>query len=239
MKKGLLLVAVLAAVGTAVSLGVGRAAADTSGPSSGGEGSSFELFGAAKRDLDPENASNEVISFDTTNPSAIAGVVRELGNRVKVHMLDNQVEVKYHYVGRSCGGGSTRFQLGIDGNGDGKFNQFPGGPDQNAFGYLGDKPFGGGCLANQWIFEDMTNAVPKWDLSQFGGPMTTPWDAMETFFNTAFPNHQVLNVVLVDDSGSFVATDRGCAYFDLVSAGSRTLTRHADAGGDGKEPNNC
>ncbi|HEV8686040.1 MAG TPA: hypothetical protein VGQ84_02105, partial [Gaiellaceae bacterium] len=83
MKKGLLLVAVLAAVGTAVSLGVGRAAADASGPSSGGEGSSFELFGAAKRDLDPENASNEVISFDTTNPSAIAGVVRELGNRVK------------------------------------------------------------------------------------------------------------------------------------------------------------
>lgn len=239
-RKGLLLAAVVAA-GMTITPGAGPATAD-SGPSSStqaGQGSSFELFGAAKRDLDPENPSNEVISFDTTDPSAIAGVVRELGNRVKVRMLDNQVEVKYHYVGRSCGGGSTRFQLGIDGDGDGKFDQFPGGPDQNAFGYLGDKPFGGGCLANQWIFEDMTNAVPKWDLSQFGGPMTTPWEAMETFFDIAFPNHQVLNVVLVDDSGGFVATNRGCAYFDLVSAGGRTVARHADTGGDGKDPNNC
>ncbi|MGB2953090.1 MAG: hypothetical protein WBB74_06830 [Gaiellaceae bacterium] len=213
-------------------------------------GGKFKLFGTAKDDTDPENPFNEVISFDTTDPNAIAGAIKLFGDHVKIDMLDNQVETKYYYVGRTCGGGSTRIQLGISGDGDSKFNQFPGGPDQNAFGYLGNMPFGGGCLMNQWVYEDMTNNAPKWDLSQYapfgsgafctgGNPMTCTWAQMEAFLDTVFPNHRVLNEVLVDDSGSFFAPDRGCAYFDLLSAGARTLTRHDDTSGNGTGPNNC
>ena len=94
----------------------------------------------------------------------------------------------------------------------------------------------------QWIFEDMTNNVPKWDLSQFRvAPcnMTCTWAQVVAFFNTAFPNHRVLNAVLVDDSGSFVPTDRGCAYFDLVSTGRLTLTGHEETSGGGQQPNGC
>lgn len=133
-------------------------------------------------------------------------------------MLDDQVELKYYYVGRSCGGSGTRFQLGISGDGDRAFTQVPGGPDQNAFGYVGDKPFGGGCLPNMWVYEDMTNNVAKWDLSQWtvwgaaafcgGNAMICNWTQMETFFNTVFPDHQVLNTTLIDDSHSFVLTNR-------------------------------
>lgn len=211
-------------------------------------GGKFFLFGAAKDDLDPENSFNEVISFDTTDPAAFAGAAKLFGDKVKVPMLDDQVEVKYYYVGRTCGGGSTRIQLGISGDGDPQFNQFPGGPDQNAFGYIGDKPFGGVCLPNMWVYEDMTNTVPKWDLSQWapasdafcgGNSMTCTWQQMELFFTTMFPNHRVLNEVLIDDSGSFFAADKGCGYFDLVSAGARTLIRHDDASNSGSQPNNC
>jgi hypothetical protein len=203
------------------------------------KGTKYKLFGTAKDDLDPENGFNELISFDTTNPATVAGAFRKLGKHAKIHMFDNQVELRYLFVGRSCGGGSPRIQFGIDGDGDGKFNQFPGGPDQNAFGYIGDKPFGGGQKPDIWTYEDMTNAVAKWDLSQFGGSMTTPWDTMETFFNTLFPNHRVLNAVLVDDSHGFVITNQGCGYFDLVSTGKRTLTDHTDTTHGGTDPNNC
>jgi len=207
-------------------------------------GSAYRLFGSAKNDSDQENPFNEVISFDTADASAIAGAFRILGDHVQVVMLTNQIELKYYFLGRTCGGGSPRIQLGISGDGDGNFKQFPGGPDQNAFGYLGDKAFGGGCVPQMWIHEDMTDAAPKWDLSQWQTPpaacgMTCTWDEVVTYFQTFWPQHRVLNAVLVDDSAGFFVTGRGCAYFDLVTTGPRTLTNHQDTSGSGSQPNNC
>jgi hypothetical protein len=192
----------------------------------------YQLFGTAKDDLDPENASNEVISFDTTDPNAVAGAYRKLGEGVRIDCLDNQVELKYYYSGRTCGGGSTRVQLGIDRDGDKKF-------DGNAFGYLGDKPFGGTCTTGAWTYEDMTDAAMKWDISQLGGGMTNSWDQMETYLNTTYPNHRVLDYVLVDDSQGFFVADAGCAYFDLVTSGPKALTDHSDTSDGGKKPNSC
>jgi hypothetical protein len=223
--------------------------AATSDPPHLPKGGVYFLFGTAKNDSDPQNPFNEVISFDTTDPAAIAGAFRRLGDQVQARMLTNQIELKYFLVGRTCGSGSPRIQLGISGDGDGNFNQFPGGPDQNLFGPLGDKPFGGGCLPDQWVHEDMTNNVPKWDLSQYafagaaafcgGNAMTCTWQQAVTFLQTVFPNHRVLNANLVDDAGSFFALGRGCAYFDLVTTGARTLNDHTDTSGGGKQPNNC
>jgi len=205
----------------------------------------YKLFGTAKDDRDPRadlpNLFNEVISFDTTDPNAIAGAFRKFGDHVNVGMLTDQLELKYFFRGRTCGGGSPRFQLGISGDGDAQFNQVPFGPDQNAFGYLGDKPFGGACVTEQWIFEDMTNNVPKWDLSQFHAPcnQTCTWSEVVAFFNAVFPNHRVLNAVLVDDAGGFFLAGRGCAYFDLVSTGRLTLAGHEETSDGGQQPNGC
>src|SRR5207248_6671817 len=154
----------------------------------GTDGHQFQLFGGAQDSVDPQNATNEVIVFDTT-PTVVSGVFRDINPRTKIEMLTNQVQVKYLFVNRTCGGGSPRIQLGIDRDGDGKF-------DGNAFGYLGDKPFGGTCLPGVWLFEDMTNAVPKWDISQLGGPQTINWAGMVTFIQTLYPNHEVVNGVL-------------------------------------------
>ena len=217
----------------------------TNDPAHFPKGGKFKLFGTAKDDVDPENPFNEVISFDTTpanpltGPFPIAGAYKKFGDHVKIDMLDDQVELKYYFIGRTCAGDGPRIQLGMDLDGDGKF-------DGNAFGHLGDKPFGGGCPTNLWVYEDMTNTVKKWDLSQFpgsaifcgGNAMICSWQDMENFFAT-FPNHTVLNEVLVDDAGSFAPTSQGCGYFDLVSAGARTLTGHEDTSDGGKQPNGC
>jgi hypothetical protein len=265
MRKGLLVAALAVAVGTltpalgsagvlgalagidvttlfspddpAVSSSAANQPSSTSPPKLA-PGGTWALFGTAKRDLDPENDFNEVISFDTT-ASGIAGAFKKFGGHVKVHMLDDQVELKYYFVGRTCAGDGPRIQLGIDRDGDGDF-------DGNAFGHLGNTPFGGGCLAGMWVYEDMTNPVKKWDLSQFpgsgpfcgGNAMTCSWDDMEAYFAT-HPNHDVLNEVLVDDAGSFAPTSRGCGYFDVVSGGLEALTRHADTTADGSGTNNC
>ena len=97
----------------------------------------------------------------------------------------------------------------------------------------------------------MTNSAPKWDLSQWnttygsgafctgGNPFFCTWAQMVTFFNTVFPNHRVLNANLVDDAASFSVLGRGCAYFDLVTTGARTLNDHTDTSGGGQQPNNC
>jgi len=109
------------------------------------------------------------------------------------------------------------------------------------------KSFYGDLLG--WTYEDMTDTVPKWDLSQFAAfgsgafctganPFTCTWQQVEAFFSS-FPTHQVENEVLVDDSQSFFAADSGCAYFDLVSAGARTYVRHDDANDSGDLPNAC
>ena len=186
----------------------------------GTDGHQFQLFGGAQDSVDPQNATNEVIVFDTT-PTVVSGVFRDINPRTKIEMLTNQVQVKYLFVNRTCGGGSPRIQLGIDRDGDGKF-------DGNAFGYLGDKPFGGTCLPGVWLFEDMTNAVPKWDISQLGGPQTINWAGMVTFIQTLYPNHEVVNGVLVDDSCGFFAGGCGRVYFDNVVIGNRTINDHSD-----------
>jgi hypothetical protein len=180
----------------------------------GDNGQAFQAFGAVSEAQDPENSTNEVIAFDATTTTP-AGVFRYLHKGTKVAQLDNQVQLKYYFVGRTCTLGTPRIQLAIDTDGDGRSNG-------NAFGYLGDQAFGGGCLAGQWRFEDMTNNAPKWDISQLGGGMTHTWDSMETFF-AAFPNHQVISGALVDDPYGF-----GRVYFDNVVIGNREIDTHED-----------
>jgi len=208
-------------------------------------GSVYKLFGSAINGLDPQNSFNEVISFDTSGQ--IAGALRLLGDHVKVRMLTNQIELNYYFLHPTCLGGSPRIQLAIDGDGDGDFKQTQASagqlasPDQNAFGYLGDKAFGGGCAAGAWLHEDMTDTAPKWDLSQWVGTgkppacdMTCTWQEVVTYFQTEWPNHRVLNANLVDD-----AEEGNCDYFDLVNTGARTYTNHEDASGNGSATNGC
>jgi hypothetical protein len=180
----------------------------------------FQLGGAMKDNQDPTNASNEVISVDTTG-GAIGTASLTLPTGKKATDLDNQVSLDYHFVGRTCAGGSPRIQLAIDTDGDGDF-------DKNAFGYVGNQAFGGGCPADSWQHNDLTDDVPRWDLSQLGGSMTLTWDQMETFLATTFPNYQILSATLADDSAGFAPTAAGKAYYDNLTVGNCVLNDSSD-----------
>jgi hypothetical protein len=196
-----------------------------------GLGHKFRLLFAMRDDQDPQNPTNDVISVLTT-PTTIGVARRDLPPGIKIAALDHQLNLKYFFPARSCGGGSPRFQVAIDGDGDGKFNQETGGPDQNAFGYVGHAPFGAGCITAEWDIIDMTDNIGRWDLSQLGGGMTMTWDQAEAFVTTTYPNHRVISGSLTDDSCSFAPTSCGQAYYDLVTVENRTLENDQDTVND-------
>jgi hypothetical protein len=187
-----------------------------------GLGHKFELLFAMKDDDDPQNLTNDVISVLTTTayPAGIGVAFRNTPPGFKIAALTNQLQLKYLFPARSCGGGSPRIQIAIDTDGDGNSNG-------NAFGYVGHAPFGGGCLTGVWDFVDMTDAVPfRWDLTQFGLGYHSWQSAVLAI--SAFPNHSVKSGSLVDDSCSFSAPSCGQAYYDLFTFENRTLEQDQD-----------
>jgi len=185
-----------------------------------GMGHKFELYFAMQDDQDPQNATNDVISVDTTG-GVIGVAYRKLPPGIKISALDHQINLKYFFPARTCAGGSPRIQIGIDRDGNGQF-------DGNAFGYVGHAPFGTGCITAEWDVIDMTDNIGRWDLSQLGGGMTMTWDQAEAFVSTIFPNHQVLYGSLVDDSAGFASGAAGQAYYDLFTVENRTLENDQD-----------
>ena len=190
-------------------------------------GTNYMLLYGMKDGLDPANPNNYVIGV-TTTASVIGAVVRNFADTPKVQDFTNQLSLKYYFVNRTCSGG-TRVQLTISPSG--KNNDPKAG---NAFGYLGDVAFGGNCAANTWVYEDMTDAAPKWDLSQFHGltpapscNMTCTWAQVVTYFSN-FPGHKVLQFAVADDSCSFAVAACGTAYYDHVQAGDDSLESRPD-----------
>jgi len=199
-------------------------------PEAQGLGQKFELLFSMVNAQDPQNPDNDVIALNTGpfvafpgTPNGTIGVaVRNMLPGAKIATLTNQISLKYLFIPpRTCSGGSPRIQLFIDpGNGT---------PPHNAFGYVGNAPFGAACIPDgNWHFQDMTDMVGRWDLSQFGGPMTDTWAQVVVFFNTMFPNHVVLSGGVYDDSCSFDVLSCGQAYYDLVTVENRTLENRQD-----------
>src|SRR5579872_1971965 len=224
---------------------------------SGGPGSpeGFLLSGTAQNAQDPQNPSNDVIKIDTTPlpgtctaPSYLNctyGTVSRVVN-AKIDQLRNMLEFKSYFQDRSCGGGSPRIQLSIDLNGDGT-------PDANIFGYTFPSS---GCPPNTWTYHDLTDALPRWDLSQVATaglgtlpPLTcpplpgtlcpfqtdsgyVPWSVMAYVIDTTFPLHQVCSAALVDDS-SWMPAAAGVAYYDVISLGRGTWHNSANTSGRG------
>jgi hypothetical protein len=172
---------------------------------------------------DPQNPTNDVISVLTT-PITIGVALRALPPGIKISALDTQLGFKYFFVGRSCGGGSPRLTLGIDGDGDG---------DRDFAAHGHPNPFVG-CPAGEWVYENLTDLGPRWEVTPGGVVPGIPvfpfskWDDLEAAVTTAFPNHQVLTGALVDDSCSFFQASCGQAYYDLVTVENRTLENDQD-----------
>lgn len=211
----------------------------------------FLLGGTAQLARDPENPANDVIRIRTDVPPFFGTVSRTVN--VQVEQLDNMLEFKAWFaVGplpstKTCIGGSPRFQLAVDLDGDGD-------SDGNAFGDTGINGSGTGCPQQTWLYEDLTggdgvtglgvflsppfttpNEEAEWAASQLGGPGVpgagVPWSVFEAFLTT-FPNHVVCTVALVDDTFG-IAGMSGTAYYDIISAGRATFKDREDIAGRG------
>jgi hypothetical protein len=230
---------------------VAQSESDRRGPKP--HGSAWKLFGNAEMTRDPENRENivlEVISVGAPEFTA-AGAFRDL-RHVKLWHLDHQLNFHRAFVApNTCDGGSPRMTLIIDADGDGRFDQFPNGMDFAAHGHV--RPPFAGCETSAptgaddepsqstllWRFEDLTDEQVRWEVTPstatnppigpIGGAGALPWDAFEAAVSLAFPEHQVLRAILVED---FNAT-AGTAYYDLITALELTLGTE----GQDKAPN--
>ena len=201
-----------------------------------GLGLKFELFGTMMRDTDPENAvggsgasgggvgGNEGISATTTPATGVAIAYRSLGPGIRITALTNQLGFKHYFVApKTCAAGSPRITLLIDADGDGQF-------DFAAHGHVNPPTFTG-CLMNKWVYNDLADDLPRWEVTPGGAvpgiPVFpfTPWKTFAAAVTAAFPNHRVLAGFLLDgESCSFgVAANCGKAYYDLVTIENRTL----------------
>lgn len=204
----------------------------------------FLLFGTAEGDLDPENPANEVLSIvNPTGPPFFGLAFRDL--RVKIETLDNQLQFKYFYPSRTCGGGSPRITLLIDSNGDGR-------RDFAAHGHVNPNPPSPftpftDCPMGEWRFEDLTDDQERWEVTPggalgvnvcapIGGATDCTWDQLETAVATTFPNHQVLSGFLVEDSGGFFGAAAGLGFYDNVTIGNGTIQNHADTARNPGQP---
>lgn len=98
----------------------------------------------------------------------IAGVQMPAGTKVSAI---NKLSVDTYYepstaLGGTCGGGSPRYQLLVDANGNGKADD----GDRNVFVYVGPYPNFTGCAYNTWTSNSLTDGVLRWDSTQLGGP---------------------------------------------------------------------
>jgi len=212
----------------------------------------FFLSGTAELAQDPENPANDVIRIRTDVAPFFGRVSRTVN--VKIDELDNMLEFKAWYEAgpplKTCIGGSPRFQLAIDRDGDGD-------SDGNVFLDTGINGSGTGCPPETWLYEDFTggdgvtglgafpssgfvtpNEENECAAAQLGGPGVpgagVPWSQCETFFNTTWPDHVVCTVSLVDDQFGIPGMV-GTAYYDLISAGRATWTDRSDIGGRGAD----
>jgi len=207
-----------------------------------GIGHKFELFGSMIQDTDPENTTgnsgnsgggaggNETISA-VTAPDAMAFAYRSLPPGIGIKALTNQIGLKYYFVApRTCFGGSPRVTLLVDSDGDGN-------TDFAAHGHVNPAGNYTACAMNKWRYEDLTDDLPRWEVTGASIPgivpnVYMPWKTFAAAIATALPSHKVRAGFLLDgESCQFAPSVATCgkAYYDLFTLENRTLEIWQDA----------
>ncbi len=145
--------------------------------------SGYTLFGDATA-VHPGHNSDTAIELSSIGTTTFSGIDFDTPTAMTLNQLLN-LSTDYMFTAGSCGGGSPRFQINIDGF--------------NIQVYIGPSPNYTGCLPNVWgNTGDLLEATLFVDTSQLpGGTFYDTWAAALLKYGT----HAVTGIQLVADGG--------------------------------------
>lgn len=130
-----------------------------------------------------------------------------------------QLSADFNVGATDCGGGSPRFQINLDLNGDGVFDPFP--TDGNVFVHFGPSPNFTSCVFGWQSTGNLIDNIEtgRYDSSQVGGSgFGTYTDAV-----TAAGDKTVLGIQLVVDSGWFTGPRGQAIQVDNIRVNNSVL----------------
>jgi hypothetical protein len=144
--------------------------------------SGYTLFGSATP-VHPGHNSDTAIQLTSVGTSS-GGIDFDTPTGMTLSQLQN-LSTDYMFTTGSCGGGSPRFQINVDG--------------KNIFVYIGPPPNYTGCAAGTWLTTgDLLESALFVDTSQLpGGTFYDTWASALAKYGT----HTVTGIQLVADGG--------------------------------------
>ncbi len=166
--------------------------------------SGYTLFGDATP-IHPGNASDTAIQLRSVG-TGYGGIDFDLTAGMTLNQLLN-LSTDHMYTAGSCGGGSPRFQINVDGH--------------NIFVYIGPPPNWTGCVANTWLNTgDLLESALFVDTSQLpGGTFYDTWGSALVKYGA----HAVTGIQLVAD-GAWAVGGNQTVQVDNVMINATTYT---------------
>jgi hypothetical protein len=163
----------------------------------------YSLFGDATP-VHPGNASNTAIQLRSVG-TTFGGIDFDTPDGMTVSQLTN-LSTDYMFTAGSCGGGSPRFQINVDG--------------KNVFVYIGPPPNYTGCPTGIW--SNTGNLLGGFvDTSQLpGGTFYDTW----AHFVSLYGSHLITGIQMVADGGWAVTGGTQTVQVDNVMINSTTYT---------------
>ena len=151
-------------------------------------GTGYSLFGQAAY-VSPGNNSNRAVKLvadSGANPAVYSGIDFTVPPNLTINDL-NTLSTDYRFTASSCGLGSPRFGIQLDG------------VSGTIFVYIGPPPSYTGCPANIWANTgNLLTAASLVDTSQLpGGTFYDPWSAAQSRYS----GKVVTDIFLVSDNG--------------------------------------
>jgi len=145
--------------------------------------SGYTLFGDATP-VHPGKASDTAIQLRSDADPGYGGIDFDTTAGMTLDQLLN-LSTDYNFTAGSCGGGSPRFQINVDG--------------RNIFAYIGPPPNYTGCVANAWLTTgDLLESALFVDTSQLpGGMFYDTWASALVKYGS----DEVTGIQLVADGG--------------------------------------
>ena len=155
-------------------------------PISAGAASGYTLFGDAQLVSPGNNSPTGVQLRSTFVPAGFGGIDFAIPSGTTFGSISN-LGTDYKFTAASCGGGSPRFQINVDG--------------KNAFVYVGPPPSYTGCVMNTWVSTgNLATPAGFVDTSQLpGGAFYDTFAAADLKYGS----DTVTGIQLVIDSGWF------------------------------------